>query len=208
MKKKNQKIYTNKPYKKRLLPFLVLLLVIALTYIFVVNNKKNKEDLVEKYKVSAVGENALVSQTHQRDQIVIPGDAVGLFRAGRYDEAIPEFKRMLASVSETKIAAINNNLGLCYYRLKDYKTAKDYFLESVKQDAKYEKAYYNMALVCEKQGDMEGSRVWYAKTVQINPGNKTAKAKLDAIENLFKTFPNLRNKPQNFPPVSEKEENK
>ena len=97
------------------------------------------------------------------------------------------------------------DVGLCYYRLKDFINAKEYFLEAIKLDAKYEKAYYNMALVYEKQGDMEGSREWYAKTLKINPENKTAKTKLDAIENLYKTFPNLRNKPQNLTPIVEKE---
>jgi len=201
--KKEKKAYKRKS-KKLFWPVLLIVMVVVFAYNYTVNNKNN-EELGKKYKVNAVGKNALVGQVRQRDQIVIPGDALGLFRAGRYEEAIVEFKGMLSSVSDKNLASIDNNIGLCYYRLKDYKNAKEYFSEAITIDEKYEKAYYNMALVYEKQGDMEGSRVWYAKTLKINPENKIAKEKLDAIENLFNTFPNLRSKPKNLlPPLKEK----
>lgn len=181
----------------------LVLLIVTFMYKVIVNNNTKQQQMANEYNLQAVGQKALVDKTRQRDQIVVPGDALGLFRAGRYDEAIVEFKGMLRSVSGKKLASVNNNLGLCYMRLKDYENAGSYFLQAVAIDPGYEKAHYNMALVYEKQGDMEGSRRWYAKTLTINPENKVAKEKLDAIENLFNTFPNLRNKPQGIPPPQE-----
>jgi len=64
------------------------------------------------------------------------------------------------------------NLGLCYYNLKDYDKAINYFAHTIKSDESFANAYYQIASCYEQQGLVEDALVYYKHALKFNGNDK------------------------------------
>lgn len=64
-----------------------------------------------------------------------------------------------------------NNLGIEYYKRKEYERAKSLYRRALEIQPTYEKAYYNLGNVYRVEEDFAGALAMYQKTAQLNPKN-------------------------------------
>lgn len=67
-----------------------------------------------------------------------------------------------------------NNLGLEYYRKKDYENAILFFKKSIDQDNNYVEAINNLGFVYYKNSDYENALKYVQKAIELDPERKTA----------------------------------
>ena len=64
-----------------------------------------------------------------------------------------------------------NNLGIEYFKRKDYTQAEQLYKRAVAIQPGYEKAYYNLGNVYRVEEDYDRAVTMYQKAAQLNPGN-------------------------------------
>jgi tetratricopeptide (TPR) repeat protein len=96
---------------------------------------------------------------------------------GNYDKALKHYFDALALSEalddEKQVGAVYHNIGVAYYKIKDYRRALDYYLESYRiyraNDAKTVDSYLalsNISLCYAHLGDFSSARISLAKSMQ------------------------------------------
>lgn len=75
-----------------------------------------------------------------------------------------------------------NTLGIIHVSKGDVKKAKDYFLQSIKNNSNYSPAKSNLALALETLGDSKSAEVYFREAISDNPSF------ISAYHNLFNLF--------------------
>ena len=99
-----------------------------------------------------------------------------LIRSGKVKEAIIFLEKY--ALKKPKDEQVKVLIGLAYYNIKQYKTAKNILLEVVKSNIYNEKALTILGNCYEQSGDLDQAKNYYNQTLKINSKN------IDAINNL------------------------
>jgi TolA-binding protein len=93
--------------------------------------------------------------------------------AGLYEKAIINYKKYLAKFPENADARVD--LGICYYNMNDYNTAISEMETAVKYQPKHQIAYLNLGIVNLAARNLEASKEWFRKTVELDPNSEAGK---------------------------------
>ena len=110
--------------------------------------------------------------------------AIGLAKERKFKEAIDEFKALLDTGIKADYADnCHYWIGLCYFGLRDFKTAIDHFkdVEKFKVSEKKDDSQFMIAQSYERMGNRQQSQAEYRKFVEMYPNSeylKRAQAKL------------------------------
>lgn len=108
--------------------------------------------------------------------------AMELFRAKKYQEAVAEFiKAADLDPTNTQIA---NDAGFAYYKLENYEQSVAWFKRAIELNPKRAIAYLNLGDALSKQKRNAEARQAYTKYLQLAPNSKSAldvKKKLDSL---------------------------
>ncbi|HOL47958.1 MAG TPA: tetratricopeptide repeat protein, partial [bacterium] len=84
-----------------------------------------------------------------------------------YKRAIELYNRLV--INEINAALYNFNIGLCYYKLKDYKTSLKYFLEAEKLKLNTPDLFYNIGVIYKLLEEYELSIKYLKRTIELSP---------------------------------------
>jgi len=93
--------------------------------------------------------------------------------AGLYEKAIINYKKYLAKFPENADARVD--LGICYYNMNDYNAAISEMEIAVKYQPKHQIAYLNLGIVNLAARNLEASKEWFRKTVELDPNSEAGK---------------------------------
>lgn len=103
-----------------------------------------------------------------------------LMRVGRFDEALEHCKRAAELEPEGALARLN--LGNIHLMKQEWDTARAFFEEAIKLNGELAQAYFGLGSVEQLSGgDIERSREFYRKAVELNPSIPLFR---EALENL------------------------
>jgi len=90
-----------------------------------------------------------------------------LLMADKNQEAIEQFKIMLSRQPDHPLSL--EGMGQAYFQLKDYKNARKYFLEALKNDSSLWRAHNYLGNIYDIQQQYESAIGHYSKAILINP---------------------------------------
>jgi tetratricopeptide (TPR) repeat protein len=93
--------------------------------------------------------------------------------AGLSEKAIINYKKYLAKFPENADARVD--MAICYYNLNDYNTAISEMETAVKYQPKHQIAYLNLGIVNLAAKNLEASKEWFRKTVELDPNSDAGK---------------------------------
>jgi len=93
--------------------------------------------------------------------------------AGFSEKAIENYKKYLSKFPED--ADVRVDMGICYYNLNDYDTAIKEMEAAIKYQPKHQIAYLNLGIVNLTAKNLEASREWFQKTVELDPNSEAGK---------------------------------
>ena len=93
--------------------------------------------------------------------------------SGFYDRAIGYYKMYLRRNPGNADAIID--MGVCYFNLKDYNTAKSVMRQGLKVKPDHQIAHFNLGIVNLSAGNPDSAKVWWQKAIDINPDTEIGK---------------------------------
>ena len=93
--------------------------------------------------------------------------------AGLSEKAISNYKKYLAKFPEDADARVD--MAICYYNLNDYNTAISEMETAIKYQPKHQIAYLNLGIVNLAAKNIEASKEWFKKTVELDPNSEAGK---------------------------------
>jgi tetratricopeptide (TPR) repeat protein len=102
------------------------------------------------------------------------------YSSKKYREAIKDLEELIEMNPQLK-SGYQNNIGMCYQELKDYKKALQYFLEAAKNDGKNLNALSGASEMYLKLGDKARAIEVYNQILMLDPSNAYAKSKIDSL---------------------------
>jgi len=93
--------------------------------------------------------------------------------AGLSEKAIENYKKYLSKFPEDADARVD--MGICYYNLNYYNTAIKEMETAIKYQPKHQIAYLNLGIVNLTAKNLEASREWFKKTVELDPNSEAGK---------------------------------
>lgn len=109
-----------------------------------------------------------------------------LYRRGKYEEALEQYKK--AQVKDPKLMIVDYNIGCGQYKTKAYKEASEEFtkiISSLEKKELKEKAVYNLGNVLFKSGDLESSIEVYKQVLRLNSDDIDAKINLEFAQKML-----------------------
>ncbi len=100
--------------------------------------------------------------------------------AGFYNKAISNYQIYLKSNPSDADARVD--MGVCYFSLKDYKTAEAVMKEALKYKPNHQIAHLNLGIVNLADGNMEESKKWLQKAVDIDPNSDVGKRAKELLQ--------------------------
>ena len=93
-------------------------------------------------------------QSSQGDQLAqIFSKAVEQMQAGNYEQALKLWHAAL--LIDPEIPEVKVNMGFSLFETGEFKSARDFFISAIDQNAFQANAYYGLAICSEKLGDLE-----------------------------------------------------
>ena len=93
--------------------------------------------------------------------------------AGLSEKAIANYEKYLSKFPEDADARVD--LGICYYNLNNYDKAIKEMETAIKYQPKHQIAYLNLGIVNLTAKNLEASREWFKKTVELDPNSEAGK---------------------------------
>jgi cytochrome c-type biogenesis protein CcmH/NrfG len=90
-----------------------------------------------------------------------------------FEKAIANYKKYLEKSPEDTDARVD--LGICFYNLADYTTAINEMESALKYQPKHQIAHLNLGIVNLTAGNVDVSKDWFRKTVELNPNSEAGK---------------------------------
>ncbi len=100
--------------------------------------------------------------------------------AGLFDKAIKNYQEYLKT--NTSDADVRIDMGVCYYSLKDYKTAISVMKEALKYKPNHQIGHLNLGIVNLADGNLEESKKWLQKAVDIDPNSEVGKRAKELLQ--------------------------
>lgn len=82
-------------------------------------------------------------------------EGVALMQAGNYEQALLAWHQVL--LLDAEMAEVRVNMGFTLFELQRYEQARGFFAGALEQNAYQANAYYGLAIVSEKLGDLEAA---------------------------------------------------
>jgi cytochrome c-type biogenesis protein CcmH/NrfG/ribosomal protein L40E len=105
-----------------------------------------------------------------------------LFDSGRYDEAIPYYKKALSINPNNPDVIVD--LGVCYFNQKDYVAAKQQFELANKLDPNHVNALYNLGVVSVQNGDINALIKYWNKLQEVAPQSPQAQRAMQILNQI------------------------
>ena len=93
--------------------------------------------------------------------------------AGLSEKAISNYKKYLAKFPENADARVD--MAICYYNLNEYNTAITEMETAIKYQPAHQIAYLNLGIVNLAAKNIEASKEWFRKTVELDPNSEAGK---------------------------------
>jgi tetratricopeptide (TPR) repeat protein len=93
--------------------------------------------------------------------------------SGLFEKAITNYKKYLDKNQENADARVD--MAICYYNLSDYNTAISEMEAAIKYQPKHQIAHLNLGIVNLTARNIEASKMWFQKTVDIDPNSEAGK---------------------------------
>lgn len=90
-----------------------------------------------------------------------------------FEKAISNYKKYLAKYPDNSDARVD--MGICFYNLGDYTNAISEMETALKYDPKHQIAHLNLGIVNLTAGNIEVSKEWFKKAVELNPDSEAGK---------------------------------
>ena len=90
-----------------------------------------------------------------------------------FDKAINNYKKYLEKNPEDADARVD--MGICFYNLGDYKSAINEMETAIKYQPKHQIAYLNLGIVNLTAQNIEASKEWFRKAVELDPNSEAGK---------------------------------
>jgi tetratricopeptide (TPR) repeat protein len=113
--------------------------------------------------------------------------------AGDYAAALQYFKKAQQAGLDT--AALKYNLGVSYYKLGQYESARKFFLELTNVPTFEQLAYFNLGLIANKQKDEAAAIRWFQRAYRDLSSEKIRKLSAVALDRLGVTARKTRRSP-------------
>ncbi len=110
-------------------------------------------------------------------------DAATQYRNGNFAEALAGYRALRSAApgdDPAYRASLDNNIGLCLYKLGDLAGADSLYRALIAGNPGYVKAYTNLGLVLDAAGRPEEAVALYRRALEIEPGNRSALRRLGA----------------------------
>lgn len=92
-----------------------------------------------------------------------------------FDERAIRYYRMYIKSNPGNADAIVD-MGVCYFKLKDYITAKAVMRQGLKVNPQHQIAHFNLGIINLSAGSVDSAKIWWQKTIELGPeteiGNK------------------------------------
>lgn len=98
--------------------------------------------------------------------------ALALQKAGRFDEAIPEYRTALAI--DDHLAAAHNNLGFLLLKRRKFAEAKQQYQRAIEVDETFVDAHVNLAFLCLTTRDYAEAIAQARRALELKPESPTA----------------------------------
>ncbi len=105
-----------------------------------------------------------------------------LRRLERYDEALENFKTSL-SFNPGHPDTLNE-LALCYFHKKDFKSAKNFWFQALKKDPQSTKILCNLGVLSQTEGKMEEAKTYFLTALEFTPEDLVAQKYLNDLDSL------------------------
>ena len=93
--------------------------------------------------------------------------------SGLYEKAITNYKKYLAKNPENADSRVD--MAICYYNLGDNTTAISEMETALKYQPKHQIAHLNLGIVNLAARNIEASKEWFRKTVELDPNSEAGK---------------------------------
>ncbi len=127
------------------------------------------------------------------DPIILYNIGVILQQLKRYDEAINSFEKSIA-IRPMPFTLVN--AGITYGIINEYRKAFNYFKKAIELDNNYTDAWFNMAVVINKIGEIEKSIEALNIVLKIDPNDIIAQEQLLKLRKKLKRI--VKNSSNNF----------
>ena len=118
-------------------------------------------ELEEKIKLNPEDHKTLLELAHLKND------------SGLYEQAIINYKAYLVQHPDDADARID--MGVCYFNLRDYENAKREMLKALEYSPKHQIGHLNLGVVTLSSGNMDESKEWFRKTIEIDTASDVAK---------------------------------
>jgi Flp pilus assembly protein TadD len=102
------------------------------------------------------------------------------YRAGDYDEAIDDFRKIL--LLEPDNALVHANLGSLYYRKRNYSRARDHYKRAVQLDPTDVDSHKYLGASYYQLGEWEQAARHFRRVLELDPGNQQVRQWLRQIQ--------------------------
>jgi tetratricopeptide (TPR) repeat protein/RNA polymerase subunit RPABC4/transcription elongation factor Spt4 len=93
--------------------------------------------------------------------------------SGLYEKAITNYKKYLAKFPENADARVD--MAICFYNMGDNTTAINEMETALKYQPKHQIAHLNLGIVNLTARNIDVSKEWFRKTVELNPNSEAGK---------------------------------
>ena len=125
------------------------------------NSLQRINELEEKVKNNPDDKTSLLELAHLRND------------SGFYEKAIEDYEKYLKMVPND--ADVRVDMGVCYYNLRNFDAAIKSMTEALKYKPSHQIAHLNLGIVNLAAGNVEKSKEWLRKAVQIDPNSDAGK---------------------------------
>lgn len=144
---------------------------------------KGSKDLLEKYKRGEVPQPTIPGGKNSENLKMISAlqeKSYKFYQERNFEEAIKTLEELL-KVDPYNNSDYFNNMALCYFEIKDYKNALNYFRQSYEADTNNINALSGIADTELRQGNKSKAIDAYRKILAKDNSNSYAKGKLDSL---------------------------
>ncbi len=100
--------------------------------------------------------------------------------SGFYDRAIAHYKKYLASKPNDVDVLID--MGVCFYQLKDNKSAIKWMEKAVKLKPNHQIGNFNLGIVNFSANNVKQAKKWWKKAIDIDPNSSIGKKAKELLE--------------------------